>query len=418
MEKNTLLHVKTKKLKQKIWNVLIIFVMMIVMGNKSYAKEIGENGPGNLYAESAVLMDGDSGRVLYEKNGHNFMANASTTKILTCILALENAKLSDIVTVSAYAATMPDVQLHIREGEQYHLEDLLYSLMLESHNDVAVAIAEHVSGSVDGFSKLMNQKAREIGCKNSLFLTPNGLDATITGKGGEERFHGTTAEDLALLMRYCIMLSTCKEQFIKITSTPSHSFSDMENKRTFVCQNHNSLFNLMEGVISGKTGFTSKAGYCYVGAVKQEGKNYILALLACGWPNHKNYKWEDCGVLMEYGSSNFYLVDIESARQRSLDKIIIPVEEAQSEDWKKIVNIPIQIEQRKFDTVLLKKGEELNLKCEIQSLTAPIKAGQKIGSCKYYINDQLWREEAIFSGKNVEKIDFIWCIKKIVNKIV
>ena len=127
-----------------------------------YASEMGD-----LYAASAVLMDGDSGRILFEKNGNEFMANASTTKILTCILALENGNLTDVVTVSAYAQTMPDVQLNLREGERYRLEDLLLSLMLESHNDSAVAIAEHIGGSCEEFSRMRKKKAEEIGCKNT-----------------------------------------------------------------------------------------------------------------------------------------------------------------------------------------------------------------------------------------------------------
>ena len=174
----------------------------------SQGVEKQELPPLKLYAKSAVLMDAASGRVLYSKNGDEQLPMASTTKIMTLILTLERADLDDTVTVSAYAASMPDVQLNIREGEQYRLKDLLYSLMLESHNDSAVAIAEHVGGSVEEFAAMMNQKAREIGCTNTWFITPNGLDATAeyTNAQGEKetRTHVTTAEDLARIMSYCI----------------------------------------------------------------------------------------------------------------------------------------------------------------------------------------------------------------------
>lgn len=176
----------------------------------------------SIHALSAVLLDGDSGRVLYEKEGECKRANASTTKIMTCILALENGKEDDIVTVSAYAASMPNVQLNIEEGEQYYLKDLLYSLMLESHNDSAVAIAEHIGGSVEGFSALMNEKAKELGCSNTCFLTPNGLDASV----GEDT-HGTTAHDLALIMRYCSWQSPRAERFLEITQTNAYSFTSL-----------------------------------------------------------------------------------------------------------------------------------------------------------------------------------------------
>ena len=145
-----------------------------------------------LYATSAVLLDASNNRILYEKDSHKKMAMASTTKIMTLIVALENSNVDEVVTVSSNAAKMPDVQLNIREGEKYRLGDLMYSLMLESHNDSAVAIAEHVSGSVEDFAKLMNQKAEEIGCNDTHFVTPNGLDAT--DEGGT---HSTTAADLA-----------------------------------------------------------------------------------------------------------------------------------------------------------------------------------------------------------------------------
>ena len=163
---------------------------------------------GELYAKSAVLMDAESGRVLYAKNGMEQMPMASTTKIMTLLVTLENANLDDVVTVSKYASSMPDVQLNIREGEQYYLKDLVYSLILESHNDSAVAIAEHVAGSIEEFAALMNCKAMEIGCKDSCFITPNGLDATATSirADGVEKdiVHSTTASDLASIMSYCI----------------------------------------------------------------------------------------------------------------------------------------------------------------------------------------------------------------------
>ena len=142
------------------------------------AKQTLEQPVLRLYSKSAVLMDASSGRVLYEKNGEEQLPMASTTKIMTLILTLERADLEDIVEVSAYAASMPEVKLHIRQGEQYRLKDLLYSLMLESHNDSAVAIAEYVGGSVGEFAAMMNHKAEEIGCNNTCFITPNGLDAT------------------------------------------------------------------------------------------------------------------------------------------------------------------------------------------------------------------------------------------------
>ena len=176
----------------------------------------GEEAPAplELRARAAVLMDGDTGRILYGKNQDQTLPMASTTKIMTCILALENASLDDVVEVSSYAASMPDVQLNIREGEQYRLGDLLYSLMLESHNDTAAAIAEHVAGTREAFADMMNQKARDIGCRDTFFITPNGLDAEDPDTG---RIHSTTAAELAGILRYCLFQSPEREGFLQVT---------------------------------------------------------------------------------------------------------------------------------------------------------------------------------------------------------
>ena len=273
----------------------MLLVLVLVFANIELNVWASEDSL-RLYAQAAVLMDANSGRVLYGKNEKDVLPMASTTKIMTLIVALEHSDKEDIVEVSSYAASMPDVQLNIREGEKYKLKDLYFSLMLESHNDTAVAIAEHVGGSVEGFADLMNKKALEIGCENTYYITPNGLDAS---KG--DKIHSTTATDLARVMSYCIVDSDKKEEFLEITRTASYSFRDVDGSRSFTCTNHNAFLNMMSGALSGKTGYTSKAGYCYVGALKQDERTFVVALLACGWPNHKTYKWTDTKCLMEYG---------------------------------------------------------------------------------------------------------------------
>lgn len=260
--------IKHKKRHTISYYLISAFVIMAALicgsiGNTVQAEE-NIDFEETLYARAAVLMDAESGRILYGKNEKEIMPMASTTKIMTCILALENGNPDDLVKVSNYASTMPKVKLYVREGEYYRLGDLLYSLMLESHNDSAVVIAEHISGSVEGFAELMNQKARDIGCYNTYFITPNGLDAT---KG--DKIHSTTAEDLARIMSYCITRSPQKDEFVKITQTANYSFTnkrinengDIANgSRSFSCSNHNAFLSMMEGALSGKTGFTGNAG--------------------------------------------------------------------------------------------------------------------------------------------------------------
>lgn len=310
-----------------------------------------------LYATAAVLMDADSGRVLYGKNEDAVMAMASTTKIMTCIVVLETVSQDDILTVSAYAASMPKVKLYIQKGEQYTVRDLLHSLMLESHNDSAVALAEYVGKrflpselqekdtadytaeeskmAMAAFAARMNQKAAELGCENTWFITPNGLDATeiIVQEDGStiQKEHCTTARELARILSYCIRESPCRDAFLEITRTGSYSFSS--NGRSFSCNNHNAFLSMMEGALTGKTGFTNKAGYCYVGALERDGRTFVVALLACGWPNNKTYKWSDTRKLMRYGMDNYFyrsFLDEGIAFNESLLKPI-PVQNGQTD---------------------------------------------------------------------------------------
>lgn len=250
-----------------------------------------------LHAVSAALYDADDETFIYGKNMRDSMANASTTKLLTCIVALEKADINDTVTISQNAASQPAVKLGLVAGNSYNMKDLLYGMMLESFNDCAYAIAEHVGGSTEGFAKLMNEKANEIGCLGTYFITPNGLDAE-----NDISFHHSTAGDLCVIMSYCAWKSPKSTQFLEITQTMQYTFETEEGQMVF--SNHNRLLAETDYCISGKTGFTTKAGYCYVAAVEKDGRRMCLSLLGCGWPNNKNYKWADAKSLVEYAVSD------------------------------------------------------------------------------------------------------------------
>lgn len=372
-----------------------------------------------LYARSAVLMDADSGRILYQKEGETPLPMASTTKIMTCIVALENGVLEDEVEVSAYAASMPDVQLNIREGEHYILRDLLHSLMLESHNDSAVAIAEHIGGSVEGFADLMNRKAKEIGCENTYFITPNGLDAEKeieTADGGKQTAaHSTTAADLARIMSYCIKRSPQKEDFLDITRTASYSFSNLEGSRSFSCSNHNAFLNMMEGALSGKTGFTGKAGYCYVGALERDDRTFVVALLACGWPNNKTYKWSDTKKLMKYGLKNYQKRDLSGEEVVEEWLKDIPVSDAKTPRLYESAAVNVYIKDQTEPPVLLMKEEEkIEVKAQAQEhLTAPVLSDQTVGKIQYLLNGEVLWERQICVKQGIERVDYTWFFKMI-----
>lgn len=346
-----------------------------------------------LNARSAVLLDAGNNRVLYEKDGYKTMAMASTTKIMTCIVALENGNLEDEVEFSKYAASMPDVQLNAKKGEKFYLRDLLYSLMLESHNDTAVAIAEHVGGSVEGFAELMNDKAKELGCTSTNFVTPNGLDATE---------HYTTAYDLARIASYAIK----NKEFVKITNTPSWTFNELTSGRSFAVTNKDKFLYLMEGAMGVKTGFTNNAGYCFVGALHRNGKTFISVVLGSGWPPNKTYKWKDTTNLMEYGLKNFEYQDITDSK-KTFDNI--PVLNGQN------TSLSIKAAEEEL-TLLLKADDLVQVDYAIPAyLEAPIQMGETIGTANYYVNDILYKEVPIIAMNTVKVVDFNFCVDRIKN---
>jgi len=382
--------------------------LFLIFGAKVRAE--GNRGPENLYAKSAVLMDAKSGRVLFEKNGEEVMAMASTTKIMTCILTLEIGKLEDVVTASKEAASQPKVHLGMRAGEQFYLKDLLYSLMLESHNDSAVAIAEHISGSAKAFAVRMNEKAEELGCKNTYFITPNGLDAS-----DDKGFHSTTATELATIMRYCIKESPEKETFLEITQKASHQFSNVEGSRNFQCQNHNSFLNMMDGALSGKTGFTNQAGYCYVGSVERDGRTFVVALLACGWPNNKNYKWKDTTVLMNYAIDNYsyksILADVELPKLKAVNGC--------SENGSLFDEVFVELkvnfdEQEGTDKLLLRKDEEIEMTTVLpDNLEAPINENEPVGHVICSLEGEELCRFPVVAEHTVLKKNVSWCFLRV-----
>ena len=382
----------------------IAFLLVLCFGFTSYAKE----EPEQLYAQSAVLMDAESGRVLFSKNGEEKKAMASTTKIMTCILALEKGNLEEVVTFSETAVKQPKVHLGASQNEQFLLIDLLYSLMLESHNDSAVAIAEAISGDVEQFSDMMNEKAMELGCTNTYFITPNGLDAA-----DEKGKHSTTAVDLAKIMSYCIMDSPQKENFLKITGKSQHTFTNIEGSRTYSCRNHNAFLDMMEQAISGKTGYTSEAGYCYVGAIRSEGRTFVVALLACGWPNNKNYKWSDMRKLTEYGIEQYHIRTIDYFPNTDKIKVINGIPKGESLFEEAFADTMVE---GNLDTLslLVKNDEEINyIIDQNKMINAPAKIGKRVGEIKYYIGEKEIGTFPIVIAEEVPKKKIQWYFIKV-----
>ena len=389
-----------------------------------------------LHARYAVLLDGDSGRVLYGKDEDTPAPMASTTKIMSCVIALEYGLKEMTCTTSAYAASMPDVQLNAKEGETFTLNDLLYSLMLKSHNDSAVIIAENtacyyiyqvqsgiypdtydvLSGKdlsfvsfpsgfdtsflqnitteqskilVAVFTGLMNEKAVSLGCTQTHFITPNGLDAS--DETGE---HATTAKELAVIMSYCIQ----NEEFLAITQAKEHQFG------SYSVSNANAFLNMYDGVLSGKTGFTGNAGYCYVCACRYDGKTFIAALLACGWPPSKTYKWQDCRTLLNWGKEHFNHEEI-IGENFSLKNISV------TDGLEK--ELPVSI----HDTcrLLLRKEDLVNVVINTpDSIAAPVFTGDIVGSVCVYVNDALLFSTPVYADACIRRTDYLYFLNQVI----
>lgn len=331
--------------------------------------------PSSLHAKASCLLDADTEQMLYGKEADKKMPMASTTKIMTCIIALENGKLQDTVTASSYAASMPDVQLNMKKGEKFYLKDLLYSLMLESHNDTAVAIAEHIGGSVENFAAMMNAKAVELGCTKTNFVTPNGLDS---------KEHYTTAKELCIIAAYAIKNS----QFLKIIRTPNYQFSNRAGTKKYQVRNHDAFLTSYPGAIGIKTGFTGNAGYCFCGAAKKGNQTLITSVLACGWPPNKSWKWKDTKKLMNYGFENFKNVSLTPEKLPQT----LPIENGTK------TAIPILSLAPKQLTISLKEQDTISREISLpKTIVAPIRKGDIIGYDKYYKNKSLIYEFPILA---------------------
>lgn len=410
---------------KKIVSIIMAFLYFALIVNETiYAKSGDAFLPlksNELYALSACLMDADSGRVLYDKNADEVRAMASTTKIMTLIVALEYANEDDIVTVSPYAASMPDVQLNIMAGEQYRLGDLYYAMMLESFNDVAVTIAEYIGECyalnqddrtantdikarsyddskkyVHTFAKLMNEKAKELGCENTYFITPNGLDAE-----DENGKHSTTAKELAVIASYAIK----NERFNDIIGTRHYSFCEVNGTRNCSAYNKDAFLNQMNGAFGIKTGFTGNAGYCFVGALKSDGRTFISVVLGSGWPSNRTYKWKDTRKLMEYGINNFFPRAVFSTIKNYKD---VKVKDGMEESTSTCIKGDLSL--------ILCDADDVRVVYELEDyIDAPVRVGDVVGKAIIYVNGQRMGSFPITAAAAVERANYMWYLKRLLN---
>lgn len=247
-------------------------------------------------AKGVMLIEAESGRVLYEQRAHTRLPMASTTKIMTALVVLEKCSLQKTVSVDPRAVGVEGSSVYLYAQEQLTVEQLLYALLLSSANDAAAALAYEVAGSIEGFAAMMNQKAAELGLENTRFTNPHGLDA---------QGHYTTAYDLARLAAYALE----NPDFLRIVSTPKKVIPLKEQEGVRVLRNHNRLLSSYEGCIGVKTGFTKKSGRCLVSAAERDGVRLICVTLGC--PDD----WRSHSTLLDNGFAAYERVRLCDAQQ-------------------------------------------------------------------------------------------------------
>ena len=345
-----------------------------------------------LNSRIAVAYDRKSGKVIWGKNENKKSAMASTTKIMTSIILLENSDLTQTVTISAKAAGTGGSRLGLKKDDKITMKDLLYGLMLKSGNDAAVAIAEIVGGSVEGFAELMNEKAKELGLENTHYVTPHGLD---------DPEHYTTAYELAKLADYALK----NETFAKVVNTQNYNVTI--NGYPKEISNTNELLGYLNGVNGVKTGFTNNAGRCLVTSVNRDGFEIITVVLQA---DTKNIRTKDSIKLIEYVYENYELVNIKDIIDEKFKNWVLINKDRIQVNKCKYNNMELYLTDLDNDVVPIKKSEKDNINIDINSLyyfEAPVEVGTIIGSLKVDLNENTIDVVEIKNAYTVEKKD-IW----------
>ena len=321
-------------------------------------------------AKAAVVINGDTGEVVFEKNSSEKLSMASTTKIMTGLLLCEYGNFDKEITVTNEMLRVEGSSMGLLGGDRVTLHDLLYGLMLSSGNDAANVIAFAVSGSVEGFVKKMNEKARGLGLTNTHFETPSGLD-------GES--HYTTAYDLAQLTRYAMQ----NEEFCKAVSSKSATlnYGNPPYRRTLT--NHNKLLNQYDGAVGVKTGFTKKSGRCLVTAARRNGKFVIAVTLNA--PDD----WQDHKAMLDLGLSAIKQTHFTPKS----DSYNIPVINGQSS------SVAVKIEPFTVNSL-----ETEDITCDIylpSFVYAPMKEGEAIGKAVYRQGNKILAEKPLLCEQEV-----------------
>lgn len=407
---------KSKKLLKKF--LIIIFIITITIYNlniskannieetenpedekidiDSLQKEVLETSANTeeieINSRIALIYDRASGRAIYSKNGDKETPMASTTKIMTAIVVLENANLKDVVTINSKAAGIGGSRLGLKKNDKITVNDLLYGLLLRSGNDAAVALAIHVGGSIEGFADMMNKKAQEMGLKNSHFIVPHGLD---------NDGHYTTAYELAKMADYALKIDKFKE----IVSTRIATIYINGYARKI--NNTNQLLGSINGVYGVKTGFTNGAGRCLVSACKRGELDIITVIIGA---NTTKIRTADTIKLIEYANKNFEMVNIKERIYNEFNRWLEINEGRIFVNKGEKNSVKLQLEDINYEKMAIKKGNIDKIEIEVNTmfyLEAPVMEKDILGNVKILLNNEVIEVLEIYNKETINKKDVV-----------
>ncbi len=359
--------------------VITVFLLMFSLLGL-YPSAEAKSSHFNVSAKSAVLYVPEIDSFIYSKNSRERLPMASTTKIMTALIALEECEGDEVVKIDDSAIGVEGSSAYLRQGDELTMNELIYALLLQSANDAAVAIACHIGGDVEGFADIMNERAESMGLSNTRFENPHGLDSEN---------HYTTAEDLAKIAG----MALANPKFKEITSTYKMSFITEERSRTYV--NHNKLLNMYDGCIGVKTGFTKKSGRCLVGAAERDGLTFVTVTLDApsDWQDHKN--------MLDYGYETLEKISFAEPYEYEYE---IPVLDAKCES--------LIVANEDGASLIREKGDgdfESHVKLS-RFVVAPISEGDILGEVIFTIEGKEYARVNLMATESVarEKNKTLW----------
>ena len=371
----------------KYWKHLLAFLALLsIVSSLTVTPAMAIEEP-NIAGEAAIVMDFNSGQVIWAKNENEPRAPASTTKILTALIALEKGNLQDEVTISEDAVRVDGTRVYLVAGEKQTLENLLYAMLLNSANDAAYAIGEYIGGTIEGFAQMMNEKARQLGAVHSHFVNPNGLS---------DEDHYTTAYDLALIARAAMQNPT----FRKIVATENRPWYGAEWTSTLI--NGNKLLDSYDGAIGVKTGYTSEARWCLVSAAERNGETFLAVVLGS---NNKQI-WSDSKELLDYGFNNFYTQTLAHSGD------IIEHLEIDEQQLEIAVASDLTYLQSKLNPI------HPQAKIHILPLETPVEKGDKVGEVQFFADGKEVGKLDLVANNSVERRITLWEVWSVCTSVI